>query len=208
MRRKINLFDYIFPNECPFCLKENEKGICEKCYKKVHKYKRIEKGKIVANTKFAYAYKDVLRNVFLDYKFNEKSYLYKTFSELILKNKNLCSILKNYDIITPVPISKNKYKKRGYNQSSLIAKEISKKLDLQYVEILQKVKDNNTQSLLSKRERIDNVKDSYEIKKYISNKKVILFDDIYTTGATVYECKKILTKNGYKDILIFCLFRD
>lgn len=208
MRRRINLFDYIFPNECPFCLKENEKGICEKCYKKLDKYKRIKRYKMTKNTRFAYVYRDALRTVFLDYKFNEKSYLYKTFSELILKNKNLCSILKNYDIITPVPISKNKYKKRGYNQSSLIAKEISKKLDLRYVEILQKVKDNNTQSLLSKKERIDNVKNSYEIKEHIANKKIVLFDDIYTTGATVNECKKVLMKNGYKDILIFCLFRD
>ena len=187
-------------------MKESQDSICEECYKKIDKYKYRKKSR---NTAFVYCYKNELRDIFLDYKFNEKSYLYKTFSSTILKNKNVCRNLKNYDIITPVPISKSKYKKRGYNQSSLIAKEIAKKIGIDYKEILQKVKDNNTQSLLSKEERINNVKDSYQIKEFVEiNKKIILFDDIYTTGATSEECKKVLTRNGYKNILIFCLFRD
>ena len=103
---------------------------------------------------------------------------------------------------------KKKKDERGYNQSELIAKEIAKNIkEIRYSEILKKIKDNQRQSSLDKEKRLENVKNVYEIqsKEIIHNKKVILFDDIYTTGNTVNECSRILKQNGAKDILVLTL---
>ena len=114
----------------------------------------------------------------------------------------------DYDIICSVPIHKKRMKERGYNQSELIAKEIAKNLtNTIYKKVLKKIKDNKRQSELKKEERLQNVKDVYEIqnKQIIENKKIILFDDIYTTGNTVNECSKVLKENGAKEILVLTL---
>ena len=74
---------------------------------------------------YLFMYEGIIRKTILNYKFNEKSYLYKTFSKFLLNNKKIVGKLKCYDIIMPVPISYKRWKQRGYNQSYLIAKSIS-----------------------------------------------------------------------------------
>lgn len=66
----------------------------------------------------------------LQYKFNDKSYLYKTFAKMLLKNKKLCNFLESYDIILAVPLHRKRFKQRGYNQSQLIAQELAKEYNL------------------------------------------------------------------------------
>ncbi len=107
-----------------------------------------------------------------------------------------------------MPIHKIRKRQRGYNQSVLIARDLAKNIEgLKYENVLKKTVNNKKQSSLSKKERIENVKNVYEVKsrEIILNKRVILFDDIYTTGATVNECKKVLKENGAKDVLILTL---
>ena len=114
----------------------------------------------------------------------------------------------SYDIIGAVPIHKKRKDERGYNQSELIAKELAKSIpNLEYKKILTKTKNNKRQSELNKEERIQNVKDVYEIqnKPIIKNKKIVLFDDIYTTGNTVNECSRVLKENGAKEVLAITL---
>ena len=77
-----------------------------------------------------FKYEGIIRRIILDYKFNEKSYSYLTFTKFILKHKKVFEKIKSYDTIIPVPISKKRFKERGYNQSYLIAKEIAKNTDL------------------------------------------------------------------------------
>ena len=114
----------------------------------------------------------------------------------------------SYDIIGAVPINKERQKERGYNQSTLIAKDLARYIpNLIYKEILKKTINNKRQSELKKEERLKNVKNVYEIQnsEIIQDKKVILFDDIYTTGSTVNECSRVLKENGAKEILILTL---
>lgn len=84
----------------------------------------------------------MIRKIIIDYKFNDKSYLDKTIVNFLLKNKKFFEKLKSYDTIIPVPINKIRKKERGYNQSYLIAKEIS----------------NQTGTALNKRVSIQNKK--------------------------------------------------
>lgn len=154
------------------------------------------------------SYEGMVRDKLLSYKFGDKSYIYKTFSRIVVNDKKVCNFLKGYDIITEVPIHRKRKSIRGYNQSTLIAREISKNIEnIKYGSFLKKIKDNNRQSELSEEERKDNVKNVYEVndKDLIFNKKVVLFDDIYTTGNTVNECAKVLKEAGASEVLVLTL---
>lgn len=208
----------IFPPCCLICGKLACDIWCSQCKKEIYEKAifKIENNKdknlYFEKHLYIYIYKDKIRNLILDYKFNEKSYLYKIFSEIIIKNEKICGILKKYDIMIPVPIHKNRKKQRGYNQSELIARKIANKIDgIEYKNnVLLKVLHNVPQSSLSKEERKQNVQNVYKIinKEKIKDKKIIIFDDIYTTGNTVNAIAKILKENGAKEIIILTIAKD
>ena len=149
---------------------------------------------------YLYEYKDIVRKYFLDYKFNDKSYMYKGFERLILNDEKIYKKIFSYDIITSVPIHSKRKKLRGYNQSKLIAKEIANKIGVEYKDLVEKVVNNNPQSELNKENRIKNVKDVYRVKDNIFlDKKILIIDDIYTTGSTINEVAKELLKITKKE---------
>ena len=153
----------------------------------------------------------MIRKIILNYKFNDKSYLYKTFVNFLLKNEKFFEILKSYDTIIPVPISTKRRKERGYNQSELIAREIAKKVEIEYnYQCLFKTKNIVEQSKLNKEERQKNIQGVYQIDKpqLLENKKLLLIDDIYTTGSTVNECSKTLNQANPKQIGVMTLAKD
>lgn len=160
---------------------------------------------------YIFKYEGQIRQLIIDYKFNEKSYIYKTFVNFLLKNKKIFENIKKYDKIIPVPISKKRYKERGYNQSLLIANEISKQTNLELVNnCLIKTKNIIEQSKLNKEDRQQNIQGVYIIQneEIITNKKVLLIDDIYTTGSTVNECSKILQQARPEKIGVLVLAKD
>lgn len=209
------LLDFIYPPVCGICGNINKNSLCKKCEIKLKEYEiyNIEK---VQNTYYDYKikilkYEKIIRDKILDYKFNEKSYLYKTFKKIILNNKKIYGFLKKYDIMLCVPMYRAKQRTRGYNQSELIAKEIANELKICYLrDCLIKIKDTKKQSTLTRDERKINLKNAFGIKnkEKIQNKNVILFDDIFTTGSTMKECSKILKDAGVKKIAVLTLATD
>ncbi len=160
---------------------------------------------------YFFEYQGIIRKIILDYKFKEKAYLYKTIVNFLLKNQKFFAILKSYDTIVPVPISRKRKKERGYNQSELIAKEIAKNIGIEYNnQSLHKKKDVIEQSKLNKEQRQANIQGVYELyqAKRLKNKKILLVDDIYTTGSTVKECCKNLKKAQPKKIGVLTLAKD
>ncbi len=158
-----------------------------------------------------FLYEGMIRNLILQYKFREKSYLYITFVNFLLKNEKFFAKIQSYDIIIPIPISRKRYKKRGYNQSAIIAKEIALRVNIVYNNsCLQKKRDNIEQSKLDKQERAKNVKNAYTIKngEILNQKQILLIDDIYTTGNTVNECSKIVSQYKPKKIGVLTLAKD
>ncbi len=213
-----NFLNLIFPNVCGFCNKINRNSLCKDCELNLSKY-QLNEIKNYKNDKLKYfdylfcalKYENIIRERIIQYKFGEKAYLYKTFAKIIIKNEKIYRFIKLYDIIIPVPMHKNKEAVRGYNQSALIAKEIAKNIGINFnKKILVKTKNTKVQSTLNKTQRIQNVKDVFEIenKDIIKNKKVILVDDIYTTGSTVNECSKMLKQAGTKEILVITIAKD
>lgn len=206
---------YFFPPICGMCGEINENYICNNCYENIKKIKKCVineyNNRNFSKHLYIFRYEGIIRNKIIEYKFEDKGYLYKMFAKIILSDKKTCNFIKKYDVIIPVPISKKRKKKRGYNQSELVANELAQKLNQDiWTDIIIKKKDNKPQSELNKLERIKNVEDIYEINKPIEvkNKKVLLLDDIYTTGSTVNEIARKLKQNQTQEIGVITLAKD
>lgn len=206
--------DVLFPQVCG---KLSGNSLCKKCEILLERQSKFE---IYENDSlenyfhehlYFFKYDGIIRKIILNYKFNDKAYLYRTISNFLIKNKEFCEKVKSYDIIMPVPISKKRFKERGYNQSLLIAKYIAQnlKIDLEN-NCLYKHKNIIEQSKLNKEDRIENIKGVYSIKneEKIKNKKILLVDDIYTTGSTVNECCKMLIKTSLNKIGVLTIAKD
>jgi len=212
-----SILELIYPNVCGVCGIISKDNLCPKCEIKIKKYE-ISKIKKHNNkhinfdeSMHIFAYEGIIRKMLVEYKFQEKSYLYKTFYKIILKNKKIYGNLKKYDIIIPVPIHKKRKLIRGYNQTELIAREIAKNTKLKLEnKILYKQKNIVSQSELNRNNRKQNVKDAFIIKnsETIKNKNVLIFDDIYTTGSTLQECSRILKNAGVKHVGILTIAKD
>lgn len=201
----MNFLEYalflLFPTTCGICGKINSSSICEDCFEAIKMNASIDSyvnnaEKYFTEHAYLFTYDGVIRQKILQYKFYDQAYLKDMFCEFLIKNEKICRILKKYDIMIPVPISKKRLQQRGYNQSELIAKKICQKSNILFQNNLIKHKNNLPQSTLNKKERIQNVKDVYQLKnkETIQNKKILIFDDIYTTGSTTNECAKVLMK--------------
>lgn len=208
----MSFIDVLYPKTCGMCNKISNSYICNKCNLKLKKLLKLNtiyfKDKYFNSLTYLFKYEGIIREDLLQYKFWEKSYLYKFFSEIILNN---CNLKNKYDIILPVPIHKKRNAKRGYNQSALIAKDIAKAMKIEYSNsILIKLTDNVPQSTLNQSQRIKNVLGIYNIKnaELIEEKRILLIDDIYTTGSTVNECAKILKQNGAEFIDVLVIAKD
>lgn len=200
----------IYPYICGFCGIILSKGyVCEECYNTIQARQnliQIQKDVYYNKLICIYEYTGKVKEKIIQFKFYNKKYLYRTFSECICRKMEKINL--EYDVIIPVPIHRKRYMQRGYNQSELLAMGISKICKVKiYRNLLVKNKDTLPQSSLNKDRRKTNVTGTYSInnKEVIKNKKILLVDDIYTTGATVNECSKILKESGAKEVIVLTL---
>ena len=207
----------IYPPVWGICGKLCDEEICRKCELEVAKKIEVgtddytlDKEKYFNEHFYIFGYYGIMRDKILEYKFNDKTYLYKMFSKIIINNKKIYEKIKEYDIIIPVPIHKKRNIERGYNQCELIAKNISEHFDISLnTKSLIKTKNITAQSTLTREKRQENTKNAYLCinEELIQNKNILVFDDVYTTGNTVNECSKVLKKTGAKNIGIFTIFK-
>ncbi len=113
----------------------------------------------------------------------------------------------NADAIIPVPIHKNRYRQRGYNQAELIAQSISPYIRVPVeTNLVERIKNTKPQKELNDKERQKNLKNAFKINENsVKLKKVIIVDDIYTTGATVDVIAELLLHGGISDIYVITL---
>ena len=108
---------------CGICGKLDKNWLCKECEIKLKEQAAFciencsETTKYFDQHIYLFKYEKEIRDAILSYKFNEKSYIYKTFVNFLKINKKICNNIKKYDIILSVPISKKRFKERGYNQS-------------------------------------------------------------------------------------------
>ena len=204
-----DILDIFYPRTCGFCgQKINERYTCRKCLNIIEYYQE----KVVISTTIAdkhydkifsaLNYRGFFKDKMLSYKFHNEKYLGVCFAEILVKLIGEYDL--NADIIIDVPISKSRLRERGYNQSEVIATKVADFTRIKYQKnILVKTKNNLRQSELTLYERKENVKNVYSIKNIenIKNKKILLIDDIFTTGATLKECARLLKQNGAQEVI-------
>lgn len=199
----------VYPKKCAFCnMLISEYYTCKKCEKNLEYICASNKIQIARNKYFdfiisSYFYTGIIRRKILEFKFENKKYLYKALSQkLLISLKAYANMI---DYVVYVPISLERYFERGYNQSKLIAKFLSNGINKPLLNfVLLKNKNNKKQSKLSVVDRKLNVRNVYKIfnKRNIYGKTILLVDDIFTTGATVNECSKILKQCGVSSIIV------
>lgn len=207
----MKLFDYVlellYPPRCMLCRKilcDNEKDICHKCADAMPCILNFEPRRDIDNIRLCVApfvYKDELRKSLHRYKFAGAASYSRIYAEFIAKSIDENAI--SCDIISWVPVSKRRLRERGYDQSELIARALADELGVPCVELLRKVKENKRQSSLSsKEERKRNVAGAYRCiaKEELIGKRILLVDDIITSGETISEAAKMLRRSGCTEI--------
>ena len=153
-------------------------------------------------------YEEPISNLIKKLKYNNARYLAKPFA--VFLSKCYYELGCNSDIITFVPQDENKNRIRGYNQSKLIAKQLSDITGVKLVETTKKIKNTPSQVGLSYVERERNLKDCFCLCNNVNlkDKRIVLVDDVFTTGATVENISKILKKAGAKEIVVLTLAKS
>ena len=191
-------------NDLPF-LKGN---ICVRCGEPFEAdgmvCKRCKKKEIVYDRALApFEYSDEIKNLIVGLKHHKKTYHAKALSRFMVDAFVSSGLYADY--IIPVPLCDKRFKERGFNQSELLANEITRVLNVPMLtSVLYRVKETPRQQDLDFKERQINIKDAFKVKskKEIKNKFVLLVDDVYTTGATATECARELKLAGAKAVYV------
>lgn len=111
------------------------------------------------------------------------------------------------EALIPVPIHKSRYRERGYNQAALLVRSLAKYTGLPAdEEALVRIKKTTAQKTLSTKERAKNLQDAFQLSKsVVQYKRIILVDDIYTTGSTADACAGVLREGGVEQVYLLCL---
>ena len=195
------LIALLYPRKCPFCTKviEENRCLCRNCERKLP---------FISNRppkRFGYVdecystleYKDSVRESVHRFKFNGAAAYAEIYGAFLTKcideNCIFC------DIITWVPLSRARFRKRGYDQARLLAEYVAGHLGLEAQPLLKKLRNNKAQSSLNdEKARKANVKDVYILTgdASLEGKRILIIDDVVTTGATMSECAGVLKKAG------------
>ena len=200
---------------CPECFQELNFITAPYCYKCGHPFEQAASSKKMlcarcakkAKTPFrlnrsALCYDDISKDLILALKFMDKTENAKTLAKwLCMAGNDIWQ--EGADILVPVPLHYKRLIKRRYNQSALLAKELSKLTGVKadYTSLI-KHKSTKPQVQFSGHERVKNVRGAFSVKhiETIKGKRVVLIDDVMTTGSTLKECALALKKAGAKSV--------
>lgn len=201
------LLELIYPSFCPGCGKKTDPQDiwCEKCFLEIWDPRMIGS----SHTKYlngCYAlcdYKTIIRECMIQLKFNDRTSRKRVFP-MLLERFPWWDRLDKLDEAIPVPLSPKRKKERGFNQVDVIFEKWMVGHGWIYdKENVLRLRSGRVQSLLTKEERIINIQNQFIVRKGMSfkGKRVLILDDIYTTGSTMNEVAKELKKAGAKEVV-------
>ncbi len=200
------LMAWLFPSKCVLCgelLKKNETDLCKACREGAPVYPNgREKPQFLDSFAAVWYYEGCIRKSLLRYKFyGKRSYgcAYGRALAMVIEKQ----WPEGFEILTWVPISPLRKFRRGYDQTRLLAQAVGRELGIVPVPVLQKVRHNPPQSRIRGSEkRRANVLGAYRVlsPETLAGKRVLLIDDILTTGATAGECARMLKTAGAKEV--------
>lgn len=221
----LGVFEYLLSffadNHCEMCgasLEVNSHGLCESCANsglfdalrfqyegnimEQHLYGIVKVE--AASALMKYTDNDVAHKLIYNLKYNNDKGVAVLFGNQIAKHVSKDERYGKIDVVVPVPLHPNRLKKRGYNQSELIANQVAESLNAKVDACnLFRCRDNVSQTRKSKLERAENVKMLFDIHDpgLFAGKSILLIDDVFTTGSTIIDCCRALSKTN--DIRIY-----
>ncbi|MBR7162708.1 MAG: ComF family protein [Clostridia bacterium] len=171
---------------------DNEAEICDRCQNNSSVFK-INRSPLI--------YDGSARDTIHALKFGGKKYLVKTIGAMMAD-----AFLKYHmegEIIVPVPMTDEDERKRGFNQAELLAYEVGARLNIPVLPALKKTRVTSNQKELSGKDRRENLEKAFEVVfPQVKDRKILLIDDIFTTGATANECAKALLKGKCREVSV------
>ena len=193
----------IFRERCLYCNEYSifKYGLCEDCCRNIREcdnyFKLLD---YIDDIHVCAKYNNFVKELMIDFKYNDKTYISKIFGEMLIEKIFKLKLLREFDLITFIPEFKSDLKRRGYNQGEILSEYICKNTDFPMEELLHKTRKNRKQKDLNEAERYENVKDIFKAKKNLHNLKVLIVDDVVTTGYTLDFAAKALKEAGAKKV--------
>lgn len=221
-----SFLDLIFPHRCTFCDSVSTEPMCQKCVDSVNfispplcnicgipfrsdAVKSHTCGECLKKKRhFEWArgvlvYNDATAKAIHRFKYGHDTTYSRPLGEIMADYP-----IEGFDLIVPVPLHIKRLRERGFNQSLLLANAIGKRQGAPVDPfVLKRTRWTEPQVNLTGMERKVNVKGAFEVHGDLREKRVLLIDDVYTTGATVSECSKVLKKSGAKEVCVLTLSR-
>lgn len=226
-----HIIDYILPKRCIACanLTQDSGSFCSSCFKNLNFISPpfcaccgrefalnlpdhqkclscLKTAPPFNKARFLFKFDEYSKKIIHSFKYYDKTIFAQYFAEMLVAR--YLHDIKDFDAIVPVPMHRYKRLLRMYNPAQELAGAISKIINLPiYSDILCKTKWTRAQTTLSRKARLDNIRGSIAIKNAhcIKNKKIILVDDVITTGATIGLCAKLLKKAGAKEVVVLSI---
>jgi ComF family protein len=228
------LLQFLLPPQCPCCekfLEEGQQGICPDCLSEIHWIEPpfcsvcgipfvsreveshpcgacLSKRKYFTMARALGSYEGSLQEAIHRWKYQGKTYLSPFLGEWMAEGLNRYWDPNLFALIIPVPLHKKRLRERGFNQALLLVKELSRRTGIPYRKrILRKKRPTIPQVNLSGVEREKGVRGTFHIigREELEGKSILLVDDVYTTGATVNECSKVLLAGGAERVDVLTL---
>jgi len=202
---ELEFIEHPFCKKCgiPFEFDMGENIICASC---------MDIDPMFDETRSAVVYNDASRRLILNFKFNDKINFVHTFTPWLLRAGS--ELIDKADFIIPVPLHPKKLRQRRFNQSALLAHEVSKKAHRvkNYLpDGLIRTRNTIPQKGLNRKERNENIIGAFAINDNhldsFTHKNILLIDDVLTTGSTLNECARILKNAGSKTVNILTIAR-
>ena len=186
-----------------------EIGVCKKCYEKLSttKEQNFDGGDGIKAVFSPFFYDGSIKEAVKKYKFSGQRLYGNLFGRMIYEKLKEILCIWDFDAIIPVPLHESRLLERGYNQSEIIADEISSLCKIKTItDGLFRIRETKRQSSLKGIERRENVKGAfYAYPEIIRGKRIILVDDICTMGETLRACADALETAGAKEIIAITL---
>ena len=193
----------------PFSSRQDQDHYCGAC---------LVSGQEFGIARAALVYDSVITKIIHCFKYKGKIQLAQPLGELLLTAFNRFWDMNSIDMIVPVPLHSSRLRQRGFNQASLLVRNWHRLADHHCWDIsriridddlLIRTMPTGPQSALGRSQRTRNIKNAFELgcEEKITGKKILLIDDVYTTGATVSECGRLLLNSGAQKVDVLTLAR-
>ncbi len=207
MLEKIKDLIFLVDGNCYLCREAYAKDyICPSCMEALDivNTRELKSHEGLEDIYISTFYNRFIREQIREFKFHNKAYLYKPFGRIMAESLLKLGLAPDIDLIIPVPIHRSRENTRGYNQSELLARELGQRLGIDYdFKSIKKLANTKPQSSLGPGERRENLRGSFQLVRedLVFNKKILIVDDVFTTGSTLRELAGVINQVENKGVV-------